>query len=440
MRDQRPEEILGTTKKNSLMTAFLCLATVLSPASLLSDPPQVRTNPLEQPRFPLGVWYEGGVGAFRHDLIPEDPELAAPLYLRNFRDIAARGCDTAVVPNTTPPHHKPLLDAAQTAGIKLIIELGHEGGEIGTMIRRNSPNPEALDRYLRETLVPIARHPALLRVQLLDEPWPELFDAYGTVARQVRSSVPGVEPFCCVIESANIEAFLKKSGSDVAAFDCYPIGWKTPVGDRAALERLRRVATEAAAVCSRNGVEAWAVLQCHSITNVHRFPTPAEVRCMTHLALAAGCRGIFWFLYQTEWWNRDKGEIMAGLVDEEYRERPIWREIGLLTREIRRIEPVLRRLCPIEAPSGAESDGSVHWLRDEGGGLHAYVVNMDVTRVRLVRTSIPVPSGSGALVVARKHSASGGASVRRRASASGQAEWTVSLPPGGGALFHLSFK
>ena len=31
-------------------------------------------------RIVLGVWYEGGVGAFRHELIPEDPVAAAALW------------------------------------------------------------------------------------------------------------------------------------------------------------------------------------------------------------------------------------------------------------------------------------------------------------------------------------------------------------------------
>ena len=62
--------------------------------------------------FPMGVWYEGGVGEKRFNLIPEDPSDAAKQYDRDFDDIARHGINIVVVPNSPPPHHRPLLDAA----------------------------------------------------------------------------------------------------------------------------------------------------------------------------------------------------------------------------------------------------------------------------------------------------------------------------------------
>src|SRR4051812_8096014 len=85
---------------------------------------QTPTALVKAPDFPLGVWYEGGVGAARQNSVPEDPATAAKQYDRDFADMAAHGINCAVVPNTPPLHHKPLLDAAQKHGLKLIIELG----------------------------------------------------------------------------------------------------------------------------------------------------------------------------------------------------------------------------------------------------------------------------------------------------------------------------
>src|SRR4051812_12546860 len=96
-------------KKITLLIAFLS-------APLLAQP--------RQDFFPLGLWYEGGVGASRQNSVPEDPSAAAKQYDRDFADMQAHGINCVVVPNTPPAHHKPLLDAAHKYNLKLIIELG----------------------------------------------------------------------------------------------------------------------------------------------------------------------------------------------------------------------------------------------------------------------------------------------------------------------------
>src|SRR3982751_6268697 len=87
----------------------------------------VPTARAEEKLFPMGVWYEGAVGKLRNDLIPEDPAEAAKMYDRDFADISAHGVNVVVVPNTPPPHHKVLLDAASKHRLNIIMELGYEG-------------------------------------------------------------------------------------------------------------------------------------------------------------------------------------------------------------------------------------------------------------------------------------------------------------------------
>src|SRR4051812_29703869 len=146
--------------------------------------------------FPLGVWYEGGVGSARGDLISPDPAVAAKMYDRDFADIAAHGIDTVVVPNTPPDHHKVLLDAADKHGLKLIIELGFEGEPLGPMIRGNTPVDDALiAKAFDERLKPVANHPALRAVQLLDEPAPDAFERYANIADALRKYDSSKRPF-----------------------------------------------------------------------------------------------------------------------------------------------------------------------------------------------------------------------------------------------------
>src|SRR3569833_2813943 len=100
-------------------------------ALIVSVPVLAQTKPADD--FALGIWYEGGVGAARQYTIPEDPKEAAPLYDRTFKDIAAHNIKIVVVPNSPPEHQKLVLDTAQKHGLKVIIETGLDGGDIGAM-------------------------------------------------------------------------------------------------------------------------------------------------------------------------------------------------------------------------------------------------------------------------------------------------------------------
>jgi len=88
-----------------------------------------------KPFFPLGVWYEGGVGNVRDNVLPVDPKNAASVYDKNFADIAAHGVNVFVIPNSPPEHHQLVLDTAQKHRLKVILELGLDGGAFGHMIR-----------------------------------------------------------------------------------------------------------------------------------------------------------------------------------------------------------------------------------------------------------------------------------------------------------------
>ncbi|HEY3269152.1 MAG TPA: hypothetical protein VGM37_19750 [Armatimonadota bacterium] len=387
------------------------------------------------PFFPMGVWYEGGAGAMRDNLIPDNPKLAAARYLRDFKDIAAHGVNAVVVPNSPPEHHKILLDAAKKAHLRVILELGAAGGPLGEMIRGSRPYSEdEVTKTLEDRLKPIAGHPALWRVQLLDEPPADAFGRYGRVAAALRVAAPGLEPFCCLIGSGDFDGFLTASQSNVAAFDCYPIGPASPEGDLAPLQNFADQARLAGLACARNNADAYAVIQAHAIPGGLRFPTPGEMRCMTYSALATGSRGVFWFLYQSEWWNKEKGEMMDGLVDSQYRARPLWGEVTRLTSEIRPLAAALADLRPDPAPGVVECEQSVRLLRDGANHPYVFVVNMDTKSAQTVHVRMRVENGSS-----RVSRVGSKAKLHPRVEA-GWLTFTDSLPPGGGGLYEIRVR
>lgn len=338
--------------------------------------------------FPLGVWYEGGVGNARDNVLPEDPDAAAPIYENNFTDIASHGINVIVVPNSPPSHHRLVLDGAQRHGLKVILELGLDGGPIGAMIRGQQPMDDALIRKtFDEVVAPIKNHPALMRVQLLDEPADDAFGRYAHVADMLRQYNKRTPAFCCLTGGANGGAFLQQTKSSVVAFDFYPIAPGNKPNDPKPLAAFAECARRFADWAQQNRAACWPVVQCEEITGALRFPTPPEMRCLTYLSLATGGRGLFWFLYQTEHVSKD--QLMSGLVDRDFKARPLWHEVAHLTKELRPLLPTLSRLHPDRNTGINVSAGVAYALRDSSKHLYVFVVNTDSKHPAKIEVSVP---------------------------------------------------
>lgn len=380
----------------------------------------------------MGVWYEGGVGAFRDNLIPEDPALAAKDYQRDFKDMAAHGINAAVVPNTQPNHHKVLLDAAEANGVKLIIELNREGAELGKMVRGSMPYADATVQTALETEVkPIMNHPALYGVQLLDEPAVGTYERYAKIATAFSAYAPRLMPFSCLIGNGPVDSFCKAVNPPAVAFDCYPVGVANKIGDPAPMLGYDAVTNAACVAAEKYDVPVWAVLQVHSITGIHRFPTPAEVRCMTYTALANGCKGIWWFLYQTEYWNKANNDVMGGLVDQNFKGSDRLEEISKLTAEMRKLTPTLLGL-KLAGDVPVKADAIAHVLRDAEGHIYVFAVNTNTLAAKKVTVRLDVAStGSREPGVTKLPTKT----AIEPSLFGDQVIWSDTLAPGDGALY-----
>lgn len=355
--------------------------------------------------YPLGLWYEGGVGNTRDNVLPEDPEKAAAVYEQNFADIAAHGINLIVVPNSPPAHHKLVLDTAQKHGLKVILELGLDGGPFGHMVRGDQPLDDAeIQKTLDHVYAPIKDHPALVRVQIIDEPPGDGFKRFGHIADALRNYAPGALPFSCLTGGSNGDAFLKDTKLDVLTFDAYPLSPAAKEGVQKPLRDFGHLCQQFTDQANKNNAQPWTAIQCHAITGQLRFPTDAEMRCMTWTAIARGQKGIFWFLYQSEAVGQ---AMMDGLVDRQYKSRPLWDEVGRLTKELAPLTPVLGDLSGGKKLDASDKDVFAREYADSHGQAYAVVVNFDVTashEIDLGRGSSKqtLPPGGGALVKLEK--------------------------------------
>jgi hypothetical protein len=125
---------------------------------------------------------------------------------------------------------------------------------------------------------------------------------------------------------------------------------------------------------TRLGVDAvhgarpvWMVIQYFPLTGAGGWPTEAELRAMSWMAIVEGARGLFYWSFGA------KG--LAWVKDPREREQR-WRELVKVTREIKALEPVL--LAPdadVVAPE--PGDGAVRWLGKVGpdGARYLFAYN-----------------------------------------------------------------
>jgi hypothetical protein len=153
---------------------------------------------------------------------------------------------------------------------------------------------------------------------------------------------------------------------------------------------------------------------------------------MSYLALASGCKGLFWFLYQTEYWNKAKGDMMSGLIDTNDRGDARWADIGRFTEEISDLTPVLLKLEPVETKPDERETASTHILRDRKGRTYAFTVNLNTEAAAVVTTKVSVAKGEAARVTRIPN---GKKMPAHRDN--GYLVWSERLPAGSGALYRI---
>jgi hypothetical protein len=392
------------------------------------------TTPAEE--FALGIWYEGGVGAARQNTIPEDPAEAAKLYDKTFKDIAAHNIKIVVVPNSPPEHQKLVLDTAQKHGLKVIIETGLDGGEIGAMIRGSKPMDKAVvQKVFDEIIKPIVDHPALLRIQLLDEPEPKAYGRYKEIADQLKPLMPNVPVFCCLASAGKTAEFLRETGENLVAFDAYTISVNTPKGDIKAMEQYAWHARKSALDAKKVGAKSWAVIQCHSITNVHRYPTPSEIRCEAYLSAATGNKGVFWFLYQSQFFDPEHKTAMRGLVNEKYKADNRWADVAKVAAELQKLGPTLMDLAPADDEPIKDDDVRIYRLTDSKGANYLFAVNLNTLKTQPAHLKYDASAGKPVVKVVALPS-----NAEIPVGTDGNAKWDDNLAPGSGSLFRIETK
>ena len=308
--------------------------------------------------FPIGVWFEGNPdwGGY-----PGDPAGARRYYDRCFADLAAHGFNAAAVPNCPESLWETLLQSARAHRIKIVLEIA----PLVRLVSQSEPLSES-EAYaaVKRVVAKIGRYDSLLRYQIRDEPPPETMPNWLLVRRVLAAVDPTRPAFSCFNNPDSLARAVEADHLSEAVFDIYPQGVGTPSQSLGGFLPALDAFTSAA-----KGIPAWAVLQSFAKPGAWRYPSPEELRAVTYLSLAAGGKGIFYFLYQT---MPNHPEQLEGLIDRDGRPTRMYAPAAALARELGKLSPLLTSFKPTAPPSQVVGDARVGSFVDAGG--HAVLV------------------------------------------------------------------
>ena len=226
---------------------------------------------------------------------------------------------------------------------------------------------DELNRWVAETL---AKHPGLAGFYTMDEraadQVPLIFRQYQHLA----AAAPGSVTYGVLGDGWESQAPLWRDTLDVMGLDPYPITKPAGQNDLAMVGEWTRLGQDAV----KRSRPVWMVLQYFPVTDAGGWPSEADLRTMSWMAIVEGARGLLY------WSFGEKG--LAWVKDGKEREAR-WAELVRVTREIKALEPVL--LAPDAAVVTREtSGGTVRTLgkaMPDGRYLFAYNTRGSPTRV-----------------------------------------------------------
>lgn len=286
--------------------------------------------------------------------------------LKDFAQVKALGFNTIQAWGTKPAQARENLDAAQQAGLQVILE--------GVTYAANTGNLEAMLPVLKS----FEKHPALLSWYLTDEPSGAEKLAW---CDRVYKYLQAVDPHHPVFMTSCSPTEFKRYApvTDIFAVDPYPI----PSGPVTTVSKWMEMAREAThgerPVWLIPQLLNWAAYDGHPEKG--RYPTPDEERNMVYQGLVWGAKAIFYYPW-------DDGS--TGLVkDATLREA-----VGRINAELAELGPRLLQ-CRYRLLARNEGEHKGLYAAAYRGEAETYIIAVNPGNQQAALT-VPVPEAPGA--------------------------------------------
>ncbi len=363
--------------------------------------------------FPIGVWSVRGDFRTVEDHL-YDVNKAAASHHEHFSDLHARGFNAAFM-SLDPIVYTldTILDIAFENDIKIIANMSNTH----YLLSGGSGNPNITGDDIRQAMLDdsiflLKNSPATLGYYIYDEPLPGWIDfdilaqAKDTMLSLTGGNHPILSTWNDVLSMDYIDGYLDL---DVLMMDAYPLSDSTTEGSLidympayfssygdsdfpetigpatpSFSEYIEQVRKEQ---CSENNRPFWAVFQSFGDAVTYdannpdaawafwRQVKPKEIRLQAWIAVMQGAKGLWYFLYESEY------PVLLGMLDLDGQPTARLEEATSVNAEINKISPILLRLKVDEVASNLSVDRGEARLHEDSqltsGNKYVIVTNTD---------------------------------------------------------------
>ncbi|GEM_PF-4266792 len=380
--------------------------------------------------FPIGVWsVKGDFRPVNEYLFVDSsgvlvmPSQAPSYHSQLFKGLSENGFNAAFMSlDPIGPTLHSIMDTAQAYGIKIIASAQNLHGVLENSID-DPPSGQAIhDAIINDSIVYLRQHPATLGYYLYDEPLPGWIDfhkmgqAYDSLLVLSGGNHPILSAWNDVLYMSEIDGYLGANndngngeGLDVLMADIYPFSDSTSPGslvdympayfssygdpnDPSSIgpatptysEYLEQIRQEQSN--PKNDRPMWIIIQAFGDAVQYnaddpdaswafwRQVYPKELRLQIWMSLMHGAKGIWYFLYETEY------PVLLGLLDASGQSTVRLQEAAAINSEVNAISPILLKLDVVEGANISASSGEVKLHDDvtsDSDDKYVIVVNKD---------------------------------------------------------------
>jgi len=223
-----------------------------------------------------------------------------------------------------------------------------------------SMTDEAIDERIRTTVEKSAGHESVIGYYLIDEPGAKLFPALAKAVAAVKKHAPGKIAYINLfpryastdtVENPNsqlqtrsfteyLERYVQEVKPQFISYDNYMVEYSDDMQNPSAAAMYYADLLEIRGIALKYNLPFWNIVSCNRIQSLTPPPSPARFAFQAYTTLAAGGRGIGWFIY----YSREAHGFSYSPIDDKGRRTVSWQYQQAINTHINTLGPIMNRL------------------------------------------------------------------------------------------------
>ena len=219
---------------------------------------------------------------------------------------------------------------------------------------------EEIDERIRTTVEQSKGHDCVIGYYLIDEPGAKSFPALAKAVAAVKKHAPGKIAYINLfpryastdtVENPNsqlqtqsfteyLERYVQEVKPQFISYDNYMVEYSDDMQNLSAAAMYYADLLEIRGIALKYNLPFWNIVSCNRIQTLTPPPSPARFAFQAYTTLAAGGRGIGWFIY----YSRESLGFSHSPIDNQGRRTVSWHYQQAINTHINTLGPIMNRL------------------------------------------------------------------------------------------------